>query len=81
MKKGSGGLVVVRGRDCSHRIQAHIPHIKEERVLTWAGHHEAGEWWPGGGEGAGLFPQDTGSHPSNNDRISTRESQSINSQK
>jgi hypothetical protein len=28
--------------------------VKEESVLTWAGHHEAGEWWPGGGEGAAL---------------------------
>jgi hypothetical protein len=33
------------------------------RFLTWAGHHEAAGWWPGGGEGEGLFPQDTGSHP------------------
>jgi hypothetical protein len=80
MKQGGGGLVVVRGRDCSHRIQTHhIPHIMEERVLTWAGHHEAGEWWPGGGEGAGLFPPGTGSHPSHKDSISIRES--INIQK
>jgi hypothetical protein len=28
--------------------------VKGGRFLTWAGHHEAGEWWPGGGEGAGL---------------------------
>ncbi len=28
--------------------------VKGGKDLTWAGHHEAGEWWPGGGDGAGL---------------------------